>query len=286
MQGLSDMQGAHLSRHEAGAWPDAADQLTSPLARLTAQREKFRADYAAGQPYPHVVMDGLFDAGTLDRVIADFPREGHRDWLKYDNIHEIKQTSRGISNLSPLTQLLFLQLCSEPFIEQLQYITGIPDLVWDPMFHGAGLHETYRGGWLNLHADWTHHPSLPLARRLNLIVYLNHDWDDAWGGHLDLADPDTLKAGASVAPLFNRAVIFPTTARTPHGFPDPLTCPADRTRKSISVYYWTADLEAVERNYISFLPGSADTRKRALMRSFVPPIMFDVARSLRSKLKS
>ena len=287
MSGFAEAQNVDWPSNRPCAWIDDAADRISPLGRLTAQRDLFRAQFASGKPYPHLVADGLFEDDVLDRVGEEFPRVGQRDWITWDTRHEIKQTSRGIADLSPLTQLLFLQLCSEPFLEQLRYITGIPDLVWDPMFHGAGLHESFRGGWLNVHSDWTRHPSLPLTRRLNLIVYLNRDWREEWGGNLDLVAPDTLEAGASVAPVFNRTVLFPTTAQTPHGFPKPLSCPADRSRKSISVYYWTADREAVkEGSHISFLPGFATTRARAFARSFVPPVLFDMARSVRSLLRA
>jgi hypothetical protein len=223
------------------------------------------------------VIDGLFDANVLDRIVAEFPKTAERDWITYDTVHEIKQTSRGLAGLSPFTQLFFLQLCSEPFLQAIRDITGFPDLIPDPLFQGGGLHESFRGGWLNMHADWTKHPALPLTRRLNLIVYLNRDWDPAWGGALELCDPATMISGARIEPIFNRAALFPTTNKTLHGFPTPISCPPDRSRKSVSVYYWSPDPEALkESEYITFLPGQKRTRLRAFLRSLTPPIAFEV----------
>lgn len=259
-----------------------------PLARLQRERESLRAAYVTANPYPHIVIDGFFDEDVLDRTIADFPKRDARDWISYETKHERKQTSRGINSLSPFTQLLLLQLCSDAFLQHIQHITGFHDLVMDPLFHGGGLHESARGGWLNIHADWTKHPSLPLTRRLNLIIYLNRDWEPSWGGDLELWDPATQTCGARISPVFNRAVLFPTTSETLHGFPAPLACPADRTRKSISVFYWSPDPEALkEAAYITFLPGKTRTRLRALVHSLTPPIAFKardaVLGSLRGK---
>lgn len=39
-----------------------------PLARRDA--------YAAGDPFPHIVIDGLFDDADLDAVLRDFPSPG------------------------------------------------------------------------------------------------------------------------------------------------------------------------------------------------------------------
>ena len=261
-----------------------------PIDRLMAAKDELRTQFQAGKPYPHVVIDNFFDPEILRRLIADFPSQGGRDWIQYDTENEIKTTSRGIADLSLFTQAFFLQICAEPMMDWLRYVTGHADLVPDPLFHGGGLHESPRGGWLNVHVDWTQHPVLPLARRLNLIIYLNEGWDPAWGGALDLVDHVSKKAGASVSPLFNRAVIFETNDETLHGFPDPMTCPVDITRKSVSLFYWSPDPEAIKKaSFITFLPGKKHTRLKAIARSFVPPITYvardKLAALVRSRLR-
>ncbi len=257
-----------------------------PFARLVAEREALRARFQAGTPYPNLVMDGLFQEDVLDRVAAEFPKETPRDWIGYDTKNEIKRTSRGLIGVPPFAQAFLWQLCSEPFLEILRDITGIENLVADPLFHGGGLHESFRGGWLNIHADWTQHPHLPLVRKLNLIIYLNRDWDPAWGGALELWGSKDSGAGRSIEPFFNRAALFPTTEETLHGFPDPMTCPAGRSRKSVSVFYWAPDPGAIERGApITFLPGKKVTRAKAFARSLVPPIAFQMRDFARSFLR-
>ena len=266
---------------------DAVVERMIPVDRLMAAKDKLRDEFRAGKPYPHVVIDDFFDPDVLERVMGDFPSQSGRDWIKYDTENEIKQTSRGIADLSAFTQTFFMQICAEPMMGFLRYVTDHHDLVPDPMFHGGGLHETFRGGWLNVHVDWTQHPVLPLARRLNLIIYLNRDWDTAWGGALDLCDSVTKKAGASVAPIFNRAVIFETNDHTLHGFPDPITCPVDHSRKSISLFYWSPDPEAIKKSsFITFLPGKKHTRMKALARSFVPPVTYVARDKLAALVRS
>ncbi len=258
-----------------------------PFSRLVADRQSIASRYRAAAPYPHVVLDGVFDPAVLDRVAADFPGPvTPPGWVQYDTANEIKRTSRGLIGVAPYANAFLWQLCSEPFLAFLREVTGIEDLVADPMFHGGGLHESFRGGWLNIHADWTQHPHLPLVRRLNLIVYLNRDWDEGWGGALELWAPGAAQAGARVAPLFNRAVLFPTTAETLHGFPDPMRCPPDRARRSASVFYWSPDPDALKAGApITFLPGRRQTRMKAFARSLVPPIAFQLRDGLRAALR-
>jgi hypothetical protein len=231
-------------------------------------------------------MDGYFDEAVLDRIAAEFPKQTPREWIGYDTANEIKRTSRGLSGVPPFAQAFLLQLNSEPFLQVLREITGIDDLVADPLFHGGGLHEGFRGGWLNIHADWTEHPHLPLVRRLNMIVYLNRDWDPAWGGGLELWGDKEGSTKTVIEPFFNRAALFPTTEETLHGFPDPMLCPPDRSRRSASVFYWSPDPEAVKSGApITFLPGRRRTRAVAFARSLVPPIAFQLRDGLRSVLR-
>ena len=42
-----------------------------------------------------------------------------------------------------------------------------------------------------------------------------------------------------IEPIFNKAVLFDTSQNSWHGFPDPITCPVGKMRKSIAVYYLT-----------------------------------------------
>jgi hypothetical protein len=213
--------------------------FTGAIDRLRQESNTFRQEYITGKPYPHLVIDNLFDPEVLDRLVAEFPAKDNRDWLVWNTFHESKTTSRGIHGLSMFTQLFCLWLNSSEFIQEINKITGFDDLVGDPIFLGAGLHETDPGGWLDMHADYTSHLSLPLVRRVNLLIYLNRDWDENWGGELELWDPKDNSNRASYPPLFNRTVIFPTTDQTLHGAPRKLSCPQGISRKLISIYYWS-----------------------------------------------
>ena len=212
--------------------------FTQALKRLKDESQFLKKSYAAAQPYPHLVIDDLFEPQLLDRLVAEYPQENSRDWLVWDTNHELKTTSKGIDGLSAFTQLFCLWLNSSDVIKTVESIVGISNLVGDPLFHGAGLHEMYRDGWLEMHADYTKHFSLPFVRRINMLIYLNRDWEDGWGGDLVIGDAKDSQDRVSYPPYFNRTIIFPTTAETFHGVPTPLSCPSDRSRKLLSIYYW------------------------------------------------
>ncbi|GAB4544231.1 MAG: hypothetical protein Tsb0014_38220 [Pleurocapsa sp.] len=213
--------------------------FTQALNFLRNESSLLQGSFATAKPYPHLIIDNLFTPEILDRLLEEFPKPQERDWLVWDTAHELKTTSRGIDGLSLFTQMFCLWLNSRDVVSTIESIVGIKNLVGDPTFHGAGLHEMYRDGWLEMHADYTRHFTLPLMRRINLLIYLNRDWNPSWGGELVLQNPQDPNSRVSYPPYFNRTIIFPTTAKTFHGAPTPLSCPLDRSRKLLSIYYWT-----------------------------------------------
>ncbi|NEN95926.1 MAG: 2OG-Fe(II) oxygenase, partial [Moorea sp. SIO3I7] len=115
-----------------------------------------------------------------------------------------------------------------------------------PHFVGGGLHQIEKGGYLKIHADFNRHTKLRLDRRLNLLIYLNKDWQEDYGGHFEMWDTEMTQSQKKILPVFNRCVIFSTTDFSYHGHPEPLTCPEGRTRKSLALYYYSNGRPAEE----------------------------------------
>lgn len=198
--------------------------------------------YAAGQPFPHIVLDGWFDTGLLRRVTKEIPSPlGPNSLFSADVAHlqERKFAWRDVPALGPESTRLIAFLNGKPFLEFLSALTGIGGLVPDPYMWGAGFHQILTGGKLAIHADFNIHPVTQLYRRVNLLLYLNEEWDEAWGGDLELWNAGMDACAKRIAPLFNRTVIFSTSDISFHGHPDPMTSPPGRVRRSLALYYYT-----------------------------------------------
>lgn len=217
------------------------DYVFDPAA-LSARAQSLAAAYAAADPFPHAVFDELLRpeaAVTLARV---FPRPHDPvgwDHYGYEGFEKKIATSNETLLPAPIRRAL-QELNSAPFIGFLETLTGIDGLVPDPMMLGGGIHLSRPGDLLGIHADFNWHPKLKLHRRVNLLVYLNPEWDTAWGGELELWDTQAKGCVRRVAPLMNRAVVFSTRSDTFHGHPRPLACPDGVFRQSIAAYYYTA----------------------------------------------
>ena len=219
--------------------PNLLDRLI-PYEKLsdTPWKRALADRYRSAQPYPHVMVDDFFDEAVLDQTIQEFPRP---DALseKFNNPREFKFTSRSELEIPPFSRTFIHALNSGTFINFLEEITGIRGLVGDPHLAGGGLHALPRGGKLKIHTDFNFHRKLGLDRRINVLVYLNKNWQESYGGHFEAWRPNGPTAEARYLPIFNRLIVFGTTDFTFHGNPDPVACPETMSRKSIAMYYYT-----------------------------------------------
>ncbi|PYV00900.1 MAG: proline hydroxylase [Acidobacteria bacterium] len=205
---------------------------------LTALAKRFRDN----RPYPHIRLVDFLGTDTATAMAQEFPHPSGVEWTQYKHTNENKlgMPKRDLfpSTLGAVTD----ELNSREFVAWLSELTGIPNLIADPMLEGGGLHQSGPGGYLNVHTDFSmHHYHRPWHRRVNLILYLNPEWCEEWGGALELWERGMVRCGAKYPPLLNHALIFATDERSLHGFPDPLTCPEGTWRKSLALYYCTVE---------------------------------------------
>ena len=216
------------------------------IPSIQSKFSSLSSDYTNARPFPHISLDGLFDPNTLRAIEAEFPQAHQMGGSFKGEIEGGKFTESDWAKFGPVTQEFVSACNSAPFLKALSSLTGIESLIPDPYLAGGGQHQTGRGGRLKVHSDFNVHPFLNLTRRLNMLVYLNEDWDPAWGGKLELWDVNMTSAEVSVEPTLGKVVIFSTTDTSFHGLPDPIQCPEDRYRRSIAFYYFTADQTAPE----------------------------------------
>jgi hypothetical protein len=258
------------------------------LAQLAAARHE---EYVSAQPFEHIVFDDFLPEAVLDTVLAEFPRAGDEAWVSYESENERKLASRPDTPIGEATLHLLSELNSSAFVDFLEQLTGIHGLVPDPHLEGGGLHQIVPGGHLNVHVDFNRHPRTGLARRLNVLLYLNRDWNEAYGGALELWSAEHRRCERRILPVFNRLVVFSTTTRSYHGHPEPLSCPEGRTRKSLALYYYSLAPEARNgrrsgSHNTLFMPQpreGSDGRLKAVVRGVTPPVLISLARAARRR---
>tara|TARA_B110000037_G_scaffold216358_1_gene275275 strand:- start:29134 stop:29964 length:831 start_codon:yes stop_codon:yes gene_type:complete len=267
--------------------------VSNKFQNLTDVSQEFKGAYANAMPFPNIYFDAFFDETILSAVLDEFPDLAEGKSLQYKSSKEKKFAGKGEELFGEKTKKLMHFLNSQPFLEFLQELTGIEEtLIPDPFYAGGGLHEIKQGGLLKVHADFNKHRKTGLDRRLNVLVYLNKDWQENFGGHFELWNKEMTQCENKILPLFNRMAIFSTTSTSYHGHPDALNCPEDRSRKSLALYYYTngrphdeIDQKLVDHGTL-FKDRPSDDEEpsvkpiknkwKILLKDFAPPILIRV----------
>jgi hypothetical protein len=239
-------------------------------AEWRAQVRRLSQVYRVAVPFPHIHLYPFLSPRALAGVAAEFPGPNSTQWIRYKHANENKNGLSRRDLFPPRIGELVDDLNSPPFVSWISQLTGIPDLVPDFSLEGGGLHQASRGGFLNVHTDFTvHHHRPNWRRRVNLILYLNSGWQTSWGGALEFWDQDMKRCVVSYAPILNHAVIFNTDDHSLHGFPDALQCPEEVSRKSLALYYYTiADPGKSVVRSTQYRPRPEDGYLKALMMKF------------------
>lgn len=202
----------------------------------------------SNQPFDHWVIPNFFSDETAKELESDFYEYDDERWLTRNHTEfEQKRLATHWDWYPGSFYRAFYYLCSNEFLAELKKMTGIEEELYaDYGLHAGGMHIHPSNGRLNLHRDAEMHPKLNLKRKLNIIVYLNSNWKEEWGGALELwsnnpEDGQPLEKIKEVSPMFNTAFIFDTTQNSWHGLPnnDAIHAPDGEQRKSIALFYYT-----------------------------------------------
>lgn len=210
-------------------------------------------EYRSAEPFPHIVIDDFLPEDSFRAVFDSLPtlEDAGIHWGNLDSklsdgrpAQASKFHLQNVLFMKPPLRQLISEMNSGPFTLLLQQLTGVQPLLSDPHLQGGGVHMVKRGGLLRVHADFNRHPAFKVRRRLNLLLYMNADWKEEYGGHLELWDREMTTCMKRVLPIANRCVVFNTSNDSFHGHPHPLTCPEGWARRSIALYYYTPELPA------------------------------------------
>tara|TARA_Y100001958_G_C21104067_1_gene453102 strand:+ start:152 stop:961 length:810 start_codon:yes stop_codon:yes gene_type:complete len=218
-------------------------------------------NYIQANPFNYLEINDFFKSDILNQVLKNFPDLRNLNSYKKENLNE-KKFGLEDQSLMPNDISNFISfLNSGPFLKYIQKITNINEtLISDPYLNGGGLHETKKGGFLKIHSDFYIHRHLKLDRRLNLLIYLNNDWKEEYGGQLELWDKNMKKCEKKISINFNKIFIFSTNDKSFHGYPDPINCPIEKSRKSIAMYYYSNG--RLDKEDLLNLPNTTNWKSR------------------------
>lgn len=219
------------------------------------------ANYTAKTPFPYHWQDVFLEPGfalSLQNEILNIP---HDQWDRYSNPFEQKYTLRDKYGFPPLLKSLFERLENPVFIRELSEIVGY-ELILDETRNFWGVHTYGPGDKLDMHVDAGLHPTNGLKKQVTLGIYLSYEWREEYGCFLEIWRGDKCNLTEKVdtiAPMFNRMVLFTCNDCAWHGNPEPVVCPENSRRIFVTISYLSENREDTnERSKAYFVPRPED----------------------------
>jgi hypothetical protein len=238
------------------------------------------SSYQATLPYPYGIQDGFLDAGFAEALQGEILAIPSSQWDRYQNPFEAKYTLRDKRGFPPLLNQLFGEMESPAFVEQIGAIVG-EKLYTDTTRNFWGVHLYEPGDKLDIHVDAGIHPALGLKKQVTLGIYLSANWKEEYGCHLEVwrgenaknNDTRLLEKVASIAPIFNRLVLFTCNDYAWHGNPEPACGPAESRRIFVTISYLSENYSDENKRMKAFFvarpgdPVDAEKDRLRLLRA-------------------
>jgi Rps23 Pro-64 3,4-dihydroxylase Tpa1-like proline 4-hydroxylase len=206
-------------------------------------KEKLRTEYLLAKPFPHLIIDNFCDTKKIEALYDGIPELNNksRDYIFAKNKFE----KSNYRELGAEFNELYTDLSSQRMNNFLSFIAN-EEVFVDPDNHGGGLHQGKKNSFLDMHLDFNYHPlKKGWYRNMNLLLYLNKDWEPEYKGQLKLLDRRTGEQ-KEIEVLFNRMVIQQTRNYTLHGY-DQTNFPENKHRTSIATYAYTIHKQLIEK---------------------------------------
>ena len=224
-----------------------------PHSLYSLNLSKLKNYFLNETPFNYLVLDNMINSSFLKLAENNIRNYSEKVWTHaiIGGMPEVQVNKFYIPNKNlydKISKMIYKFFNSRKLVEWLSKLTGIENLQSDPSNSGGGIHRIKKNGLLHIHSDFNRHSETKKYRRVNILLYLNSDWDETCGGELELWKKDMTACVRKIPPLFNRIVIMRITDDANNGHPE--TWEGDSDRLSFAFYYYTDDRPDNEKSEI------------------------------------
>ena len=192
-------------------------------------------------PFPYFFVDNFLPLESVKKAEEEFIKFSELQDAGNERYQKTKLVFNKFEKMPGTIKKIIEFLYSKKFLKILEEKFNLSNLEPDWSLTGGGMHQSFTGGFLKVHSDFIYKRKSKQKRVLNLLLYLNSNWKEEWNGSIELWDQNVNNKKFSATPSLNNVVVFRTDFDSNHGFPDPVNCPKNESRKSIALYYYVRE---------------------------------------------
>lgn len=204
-------------------------------ASLLQNKETLKQQYDSSRnQIGYFFLDDLLPEELALEIFAKFPKP--EEMVLKKSIREDKYVAAQMNKYDPVLEEIIYAFQDKKIVELVSEICKLNDIVPDENLYAGGISKMGNKQFLNPHLDNSHDKDRELWRVLNLLYYVTPDWNEAFGGNLELW-PDGLKQEPiTIHSKFNRLAVMATHNHSLHSV-SPVT--HNGYRNCVSNYYFS-----------------------------------------------
>ncbi|MEA1890205.1 MAG: 2OG-Fe(II) oxygenase [Pseudomonadota bacterium] len=179
-------------------------------------------------------VDDLLPEGIALAIYRAFPPA---DAMKLNkSLREYKYIAAQMDRYDPILEEVLFAFQNQRIIDLIGNICELDSLYPDENLYAGGISRMEKSQFLNPHLDNSHDKDRKKWRVLNLLYYVSPDWEQNFGGNLELW-PDGMRGRQiTLHSKFNRLAVMATHDASWHSV-SPIT--HDAARCCVSNYYFS-----------------------------------------------
>ncbi|MBX2827484.1 MAG: 2OG-Fe(II) oxygenase [Flavobacteriaceae bacterium] len=205
------------------------------LQRLNEEKEAIAKQFESSrQGIGHFYIDDLLPEPLAKSIYDAFPEK--EKMVRKKSLREYKYVAAQMDAYDPLLEKAIYAFQDERIVSFVGEICNIEHLEPDENLYAGGISLMAEGNYLNPHLDNSHDKDRDRWRILNLLYYVTPDWEDDYGGHLEVWPGGLEEPQITLHSRYNRLAVMATHKKSWHSV-SPVV--AEGERCCVSNYYFS-----------------------------------------------
>ncbi len=179
-------------------------------------------------------LDDLLPKELATSFFEEFPSVENTVLKK--SLKEYKYVAYQMDKYNPLLEEVLYAFQDERVVRLIEEISGLTAVFPDEYLYAGGLSMMPKGKFLNPHLDNSHDKDRKYWRVLNVLYYVTPNWENSFGGNLELWPKGLENSPVTITSKFNRLVVMTTHQKSWHSVNKVLV---DKVRCCVSNYYFS-----------------------------------------------
>ncbi len=206
-------------------------------------------------------IDDLLPNDLAEKIFNSFPSSDEMKLRK--SLREYKYIAAQMNQYDPILEEVIYAFQDPRIVESIQEVCNIASLYPDENLYAGGISLMGKGQYLNPHLDNSHEKDRHKWRVLNLLYYVSPEWDNSFGGNLEIWPKGVENQQITIESTFNRLIVMSTHGTSWHSV-SPIT--ENRKRTCVSNYYFSdTPLKEDDQFHVTSFRGRPEQKIRDIV---------------------